>query len=292
MTVEEAEVSVAELYKISPFFQPGLKIIQRVIGDERPFIFIIDHSVSMSSPLNERTTKRRWDELLERLEGAFDLLCRFPGFIAEIYLFENHLMTVTSREQLATLFTTLRQTQFRYGTPLCDTLRKLFQIHPRGNFIICSDGQATDDKATMATGYEIDNFTEQGFYNTDIYNILSARPRAIFISWWLCSDEEGFIRYLSFIDEKIVNLDLVDDYESEVSRCKKIQMTPGNYYVKSLAAPFLQWMDDVDNPKIGSTDLPPDYESAVVYRPHKTTTLVIRNPRVVQDDRGCTCTIL
>lgn len=299
MTLEIPETDLATRYNISPFFQPGLKIVRRVIDDERPFIFVIDRSLSMGSVLTAGSTKRRWDELIERLEGTFDLLTHFPGFVAEVYLFHEHLMTVTKPEHVVDLIATLRITTLTPGTPLCQTLTKLFANHPRGNFIICSDGEATDDRSYKAHDY----------YSSDMYRILYHKPSSVFISWWLCSNEEDFIRYLSFLDEKILNMDLVDDFQSEVFRCGKTPLTLGSYYVKSLAAPFLPWMDDVDSGTIGNFELPPDYETSIVNRPHKTsntvphktsntvphgvphgvrqTTLVNRAARVVQDDRCC-----
>lgn len=260
---------IAERHSVLPFFRPGLQILQRVIDDKRSFIFIIDCSGSMNEFLPGKK-KRRWDELIERIEGSLNLLCCYSDFTAEIYLFHEHLMTFTSRSQLESLISRLRSITPSGGTPMCQTLQKLFANHPHGNFVICSDGEATDDIDTSSRSVK--------YFETKIFQILNNRPLSIFISWWICSDDQRFVEYLSYMDDHIPNLDLVDDFDSECQRCIKYRLTLGSYYVKSLVAPFLPFLDNIDTTNVINYELPPSYENSVVSRERKTT-LVLPDPK-------------
>jgi hypothetical protein len=119
-------------------------------------------------------------------------------------------------------------------TPICNTLRKV--IHEYSDaltekkllIILVTDGAPTDDRGK--TDAEINK----------MYNLLKKeRSDRIYTTIIACTDDTETMNYLSNWDEKLRNLDVVDDYESEkikIQRCrgKNVSFSYGDYVVKSL----------------------------------------------------------
>jgi hypothetical protein len=111
--------------------------------------------------------------------------------------------------------------------------------------LVATDGQPTDDRGIVDKG--------------TLYNILLQErgPQgAILVTFVACTDDEGEIGYLNEWDQRIPNIDVVDDYYSERTEVLRVQgsdfpFSRGDWVCKLLLGGIDPEIDGLDERRVG-----------------------------------------
>ena len=188
-------------YNINPIHHNNLRHLQMY-----DIVIIADDSYSMTSKVknNHRT---RWNELKHIIEIVIDVGSSLDSNgIDLIFLNRKGMDNVTSYKQVKNLF----KKGPTGGTPLSDAIATaLTKVNNKPVILII----ATDGKPN-----NLRKFTE----------ILKTRNcDNVYVNILACSDQERDIGYLNKLDVEIRNLDVLDDYDSEL---KEVQNKQGRNY--------------------------------------------------------------
>ncbi|CAF1370795.1 unnamed protein product [Adineta steineri] len=234
-------------FNISPIFAEKLNKLK---GYE--IVFICDDSGSMKAPLGDVTNplgpqKTRWDELKETVSIVVDLASVFdPDGIDVYFLNRESMVNVRKSSELENIFAV----EPEGSTPIVPVLRQVLrekrnQIYERKLLIIiATDGVPTDERERP------DSHT--------LEHVLKNERRPIDripVTIVACTDDDTCMEYLNDWDEKIPNLDVIDDYESEKKEIQKCQGKDfpfgfGDYIVKILMGGIDSWIDNLDERKV------------------------------------------
>lgn len=258
---------IVDKYNISNYFALKLRQLENY-----EIVIMCDDSGSMSSPVTNPKTpfeivETRWCEAQRSLKTIVDIASVFNPYGIDIYyLNRKPIKSVLSAEDLET------RCQFNSrpdgGTPLGKILGKLLedkcQIIKEKQLliIIFTDGQP-------------DNMDEF------VYKLKSRSPiEKIPINIVACTDDESAVGYLDYLDKTIANLDVCDDYQSEMKQIQKVQgknfnFTYGDYIVKILLGPIDPSLDQLDEKKtITYEDIISDTYARSTKSKNKSTCLI------------------
>lgn len=231
--------NILQKYDISGIFAQKLNMLQGF-----KIVLICDDSTSMRDILAHGQTK--WDELKHSVEIVLDVANAYQVDCDVLFLNCMGLRNVKNISQLNEQFSQQPQGY----TPLTKTFNlaienNRMELNERKLLIlIFTDGSPTAQNLTSEAAI-------QEFYNTLRYR----QPiDKLFVSIIACTDDEYAIGYLNDWDNKIPNLDVVDDYQSEkkqIYKAKRIKtaFTFGDYISKILLGSFIKEIDKLDEPR-------------------------------------------
>lgn len=238
---------VVEKYGISMFFALKLRQLE---GYE--ICIICDDSGSMTNLTTQPNdpfmkVESRWQEAKKSLKIVTDIASIFdPDGIDIYYLNRNPIFKVGTAEEL-NLYPQFNITP-NGSTPLGETIQRVLTekakiISERKMLlIIFTDGEPNNMqlfKSVLANRKPIDN---------------------IFVTIVACTDDDKAVGYLNGLDKQIRNLDVCDDYLSEMKEIKRVQgqgfnFTFGDYITKILLGSIDGTMDLLDEKKINQNAL-------------------------------------
>ncbi|CAF4173672.1 unnamed protein product [Adineta steineri] len=233
------------LVLVSDFFAsklPGLYGYEIVV--------ICDDSGSMNTELSDVSgpyTKppTRWDELQQTVSVVITLANIFDRNGVDIYFLNREsVFNVRSSKELISIFA--RPPEEYNPTPIARTLRTVFQDKKKeieeGRLLIllATDGEPTDDYGNVKID-ELRRTLKKG----------RKPPKRVPISIIACTDDKASMVYLNNWDEKIPDLDVVDDYKSEKKEIRKrrgrtFAFSFGDYIVKILLGAIDRSIDVLD----------------------------------------------
>lgn len=222
---------IIEKYEIDYYFSEKLHLLE-----DFDIVLLCDDSGSMNTPLNDNTQyNTRWEELKSVVNIVISISTLFDKNGIDLY-FLNRLTykNIKNSEIISTAFDQLPQGR----TPLTNTINRIFNEHKDNHnnvlVIIATDGVPDN----------LNHFKQA----------LKDKHDKFFISFLACSDQECDIGYLNNIDKTIKNVDVLDDYYSELKEVKAIQgnkfkYTFGNHVVRLLCGPLCKELDMLDEKK-------------------------------------------
>lgn len=226
-------------YEIKPEYCLKLRQLE---GFE--IVFLCDDSGSMSTIIDDTNPfgkkMSRWDELKNIVNVTMEIATALDRNGIDIY-FLNREPLYNVNDSL------LVEHIFDCGpkgyTPLVSALNRIYKekekvINERKMLlIIATDGEPTNEY----------NFVDIN----DFINCLENRPKNIYVSIVACTDDKKSIYYLNDIDKEIKNVDVNDDYNTELMQIKKVQGTKykfsfGDYITKIMLGPIDSYFDNLD----------------------------------------------
>ena len=210
---------------------------------------IMDPFRNNQSPFEELPT--RWDELRQVVSVVVDLASTLNPDGVDIYFLNRPpLLHVTDSSELHGTFS-----RFPNGpTLLTRTLSyvlnaKRMRVHDRNLLIlIATDGLPTDENGLDDIGNLERVLQYERFPSAD----------RIHVTFLACTNDLQCVGYLNYLDKKIPNIDVLDDYQSERAEVlavqgKKFPFTYGDYVVKLLMGSVDRWFDELDEKKVKSS---------------------------------------
>ena len=216
-------------------------------------VCIIDDSGSMNNPIVANTVNfsepsTRWDELKSKIGIVVDIAsCFDPDGIDVYFLNKQPLKNINKSEQL------FNSAQFNTppagGTPLAKCLNTVLfdkkDVVKERNLliIIATDGEPTDMRGSI----DIKGFK-------DVMNSRDPIDK-IFVTFMVCTEDDDAIEYLNKWDNKMKNIDVVDDYHTEKKQILKSQgkhfpFSMGDYIAKLMLGSVNSYYDNLDSKKI------------------------------------------
>jgi hypothetical protein len=170
------------------------------------------------------------------------IICLVTG-IDVYFLNKQPLKNITKSEQL---FNSIQFTSLPAGgTPLTKCLYKVLDdkkdVVKESNLLIVI---ATDGEPTDANG----NINIKGFKNAmDSRNPIDK----IFVTFMVCTEDDDAIEYLNKWDDKMKNIDVIDDYHTEKkqiikSQGKNFKFSMGDYIAKLMLGSVNLYYDNLD----------------------------------------------
>jgi hypothetical protein len=231
-----APQNVLDKYDITGLFAQHLKKLQGF-----KMVCICDDSTSMRETLAKGQSK--WDELKQSIEIVLDISSSFNVECDVLFLNRPGFRNVKHISQLNEQFSTPPQG----GTPLT----KIFNLALDNNrnelserkllVLVFTDGCPSSERLSQKDAI--------GEFKKALQN---RNPMdRIFVTIVACTDDEYALKYLNNWDNKIKNLDVVDDYESERKEIYaagkvKTSFTFGDYIAKILLGSFIKEIDQLD----------------------------------------------
>ncbi len=207
-------------------------------------ITLLDDSGSMNANV-DGTKNTRWDEL----KTFVDYLLEFSRVFDPLGM-DMHFLNRTGKQHItiADDITTLFNNPPRGGTPLVTKLEKIYadykDVKRQKVLFIATDGEPDDDvKPYDKMRRILLKLSESGFHITFI----------------ICADNELEIEYVKKFDS-IQNIDVVDDYHTEMNNIKRIQgshfeFTYGDYITKALCGSFNEVLDKLNEIKLTESQI-------------------------------------
>ena len=215
-------------YEIDPLFSEKLEILS-----DYEIVLLLDDSGSMNTPLNDTHHSTRWDELKYVVKIVISVATIFDEDGIDIHFLnrESHF-NVKSLSQVDDALD-----GFPYGTtPLTQKFNLIINqfedsIKPV-LIVIATDGVPNN----------LNSFT-----NT----LKNKNHNKFYVSFLACSDQEFDIGYLNDLDKSIPNVDVLDDYNSELKEVqnaqgKEFRYTFGDHIVRLLLGPLCPELDELD----------------------------------------------
>jgi hypothetical protein len=191
------------------------------------------------------TTRTRWDELCHIVKIVLEIGVIFDSSGVDIYFLNRRGMeNVTDPEAVDGLFSKPP----RGYTPLVATLRYIFQLPPtqRGNdkkalVFVATDGAPTDEKGNI---------------NVNDLERLMTEERKIettHVMFLICTDDPTCVEYLNEWDQKMINVDVTDDYKTERDKIRSFRgpnfpFSIGDYIVKALVGAIDPEINRINEP--------------------------------------------
>lgn len=243
INIERAYRNIIEKYQINRIIANKLQILKKF-----KISFIFDDSGSMNSilqdsPLNTDSLKTtRWDELKYFAKISIELAAFFNQDGCDIYFLNREPSLVKNIKRADELDEYFKERP-EGPTPLTKTLKRVLtddlmrQDDRKLLIIICTDGEPTDLNGQV----NIEEFRR----------CLESRKNDVYTTIVACTDNQSSVAYLNEFDCKLRNLDVVDDYRSELQEVRKVQgnrfsFTFGDYVVKSLIGSIDLTLDHLD----------------------------------------------
>ncbi len=240
-------INIVEKHSINNFFAQKIRQLE---GYE--ICIICDDSGSMTNLVTTPTNhfekiNSRWQEAQQSLKIIVDIASAFdPDGVDIYYLNRTPILGVTTSEGLNNY---KEFNQYPNGsTPLGETIQKVLS-----------------DKASVLSERKmlLIIFTDGEPNNMDLFkNVLKNRKPIdnIFVTIVACTDDDNAVGYLNGLDKQIKNLDVCDDYLSEMKEIKRVQgqsfnFSFGDYITKILLGSIDNSIDLLDEKKITQNQL-------------------------------------
>ena len=213
-------------------------------------VIVCDDSGSMITPVDE-TRKTRWDELCTIVKRILDITVMFDSTGVDLYFLNGG--EYPKIKDPADVDHAFARTP-RGFTPLVPVLKQIFQskMAARGRDKKVLVFVATDGKPTNDDGDEIVEELEHLMrYTRD--------KETTFVSFLLCTDEQQCVDYLERWDRTMENVDVTDDYETELRKIRQCQedenyrFSYDDYIVKALIGSMVPHIDRLNEQKIQRT---------------------------------------
>ena len=210
--------AVCARYEISEFFARKLKQLE---GWE--IVLILDDSGSMNTPLQNQggasafaKSVTRWDELKQTVGIIVDIGAVMDRDGLDIYFLNRATLShVTSSAQLDAVFASPAAGL----TPITPVLqhvlaaKKAIAVERKLLVVIATDGAPTNVRGEVDTAALKHVLTSERDINR------------VHVQFVACTDDDSTVAYLNEWDNKIPNVDVVDDYHSERAEVLKAQGT-------------------------------------------------------------------
>lgn len=262
---DESDATLVQLqrdYEICDEFARRIKNVRGV-----PVVFIVDDS---GSTMNDYSGVQRgdpinpWDEEQRFVSIALRAVRCVDRNGSDIY-FLNRPGPVKDVLEPSQLIPHFKQNPSGY-TPLADTYRRVLNandadIAEKGlHIVIMTDGRPTDDRgrediADFKRALTVDKHRyekphhEKGKHKGYVRTTILA-----------CTQDQSVMRYLDGWDKEIKNLEVLDDYQSEKKKVRKInpkqQYSTGDHIVRVLVAAFDPWFDNINERKVSAKPPP------------------------------------
>lgn len=209
-------------------------------------VVVCDDSGSMVTRVKS-TRKTRWEELCSIVKKVLEIAVRFDPNGVDIYFLNGgKYPKVKDPEQVDSVFA-----RKPIGhTPLVPVLKEIFEspMARPGREKKLLVLVATDGKPTNGEGEDdVEKFEE-------IMNVVR-NAETTYVSFLLCTDDENSMKYLKKWDRKMANVDVTDDYDTELVRIRKCQedenfpFTKDDYIVKALIGSIIHDIDRLNEKK-------------------------------------------
>lgn len=225
-----------------------------VIADDSSSMMNPAHDVSKDDPFAKIPT--RWEELRERITEIVDIAtCLDPDGIDIYFLNGKTAENVMNPEIVKSLFAI---TPHGY-TPLSKVYRQVLDDKVRGGerpvlIIVATDGEPNKEGKNGAWSSDLDGFknllmTRDGLRSEKCPTCIMA-----------CTDSDYEIGWMNELDDKVPNIDVIDDYQAErqeVLGCQgqSFHFSKGDYIVKTLVGPIDPIYDTLDEKKLNKWQL-------------------------------------
>ena len=213
----------------------------RKLGDYE-IVIVCDDSGSMITPV-DGTQRTRWDELCKIIKIVIRIGVRFDSNGVDIHFLNRS--SFTNVKDPKTVDEAFRAPPSGY-TPLVPVLNKIFQskLAARGRdkkllVFVATDGVPTDED-----GNEVVDELERTMRKRQV--------ETTHVSFLLCTDDPACVDYLRKWDQEMPNVDVTDDFNTEVKRICQCQnqsnyrFSYGDYVVKTLVGAIDPEMDSLD----------------------------------------------
>ena len=208
---------------------------------------VLDDSGSMTTPVDD-TDRTRWDELCEITKRILPIALLFDSNGVDIHCLNGgKYFKIKNAEDVNHVFAR-KPTGF---TPLVPVLQEIFQSS------LASKGQdkkllvfvATDGKPSNNEGDNVVDELESLMRHT-------RNAKTTYVSFLLCTDDPESVGYLEGWDKTMVNVDVTDDYQSELLKIRRCQenenftFTEDDYIVKALVGAIVPHLDRLNENKL------------------------------------------
>jgi hypothetical protein len=207
-------------------------------------VIVCDDSGSMMTTL-DGTQRTRWDELCSIVKNVIEVGVIFDSNGIDIYFLNRQSYPkVKNCAQVDEAFT---PTPTGY-TPLVPILERIFEspLSQPGRdkkllVFVATDGEPTDEDGNPNVA--------------ELKSLMRDKRRAdtTYVSFLVCTDQPGCVDYLNEWDQKMVNVDVTDDFITERNkiwqyRGHNYRFSNGDYVVKALLGAINRPIDILNEP--------------------------------------------
>jgi hypothetical protein len=235
--------AVAEKYKIHDTLRQRLSMLQQF-----EIVVLCDDSGSMNTKV-KGTWGTRWDELRVIVNTIIEISVVFDSNGIDVYFLNRHpIFNVTDCCHIQQSF----KKRPAGATPLVPALRRIFQsAASKSNrnkhllVFVATDGEPTDGRGV-----------------TDIQSLerlmqFERQSDTMHVVFLTCTDKKSNVAYLSQWDRTMINVDVIDDYETEREEVRRMRgrrypFSFGDYIAKALLGAVDPQMDLLDEPAINN----------------------------------------
>ena len=239
LTVDDRLRELTLKYEIQEELGERLRLLE-----DYEIIILCDDSGSMKTTI-DGTKRTRWDELCDIVKIVLEIGVIFDSSGVDIHFLNRRGMTnVINPEVIDGLFAKPP----RGYTPLVSALKYIFQLPAtqRGNdkkalIFIATDGAPTDEKGTVNVN-ELEHLMTQ-----------ERQSDTTHVMFLICTDDPTCVDYLNEWDQKMINVDVTDDYRTERDKIRKYRgpnypFSIGDYIVKALIGAIDPQIDRTNEP--------------------------------------------
>lgn len=263
-------VKMAGLTTILNRFEISIASAQDLVSlEDYEIVIIVDDSGSMSLPavppaqrqLGQVSTTR-WDELRETVTQIVDIGCCFDASGVDLFFLNRgdvKGVRGSTDPRLAGAF----RSGPSGGTPLTETMRRVAVAcggeRPVLLFVL-TDGEPNG--GVQAFHRELSRLVKK-----------QSTPYTFRVQIMACTGDENAVGYLDQIDEEFEEVDVTDDYYSEMIQVLKVarrvnKFTRGDWCMKAMLGPISKKFDDLDEKKgpviLGRERVPDFFKSNTV----------------------------
>ena len=214
-----------------------------LVLEDFEIVIVCDDSGSMVTRVKS-TGRTRWEELCDTVKKVLPIAARFDANGVDLYfLNRGKYLKVKHSEQVDLVFAG-KPTGY---TPLVPVLEEIFKssiaLSGRDKKVLVL--VATDGKPTNEDGD--DEVDKLEYLMNEVRN-----SETTYVSFLLCTDDAKSMEYLKKWDERMPNVDVTSDYDTELAKIRKCQknedfpFSKDDYIVKVLVGPIVQDIDDLN----------------------------------------------
>ncbi len=165
---------------------------------------IIDDSGSMSEISDKKNNLTRFCEVKQNMEKIIEIYNYLTNKSINFYFLNTaNIFNITNYNQIKNRFNAKPSGR----TPLCEKLNEVLDytknINNKNLILIFTDGEPSDEK-----------------YTNHFKNILDNKSNNTYINIIACTDNDDVVEYLNYLDKNCNNVDVSDDFNSELSEIK------------------------------------------------------------------------
>ena len=210
-------------------------------------VIVCDDSGSMVTRVKS-TRRTRWEELCDTVKKVLRIAIRFDTNGVDLHFLNGgkHLK-VKHPDQVDSVFAR-KPTGY---TPLVPVLKDIFQSTMARSgrdkkllVLVATDGRPTNEDGD-------DDLAKFEHVMDKVRN-----AKTTYVSFLLCTEDTKSMEYLKKWDERMPNVDVTDDYDTELARIRKCQknenfpFTKDDYIIKVLVGPIVPDIDNLNEKKV------------------------------------------